>query len=479
MDKKKMKKLDGVKGTIRAIEGILEVFLLTVAYYFVWRQGYDQGIFPTYFGNGKYVLAGVYAALVFFLVYNYDGFEFGYLKLFDVVISQWIALFIVNFITYWQLCLIANVVITPVPLLVLLLIEYAICLICVYVFTTIYHRLYVPKNMVMIFGTETAVGLKFKMETREDKYAIRKLIPADAGFEKICQQIVEYDAVVISDVPAQIRNDILKFCYEHQVRTYVTPKISDIIVRGARDISLFDTPLLLVRSKGLTVTQRALKRGLDILLSAIAMIPAAPVMLLVALAIKLEDGGPVFYTQKRATLGGKEFDILKFRSMIVDAEKEGHSIPATGRDPRITRVGHVIRATRIDELPQILNILKGDMSIVGPRPERLEHVCEYSKEIPEFSYRLKVKGGLTGYAQIYGKYNTSPYDKLRLDLMYIENYSLMLDIKLILMTIRIMLSKESTEGFDVAQELERKTHEILEEVSHEQEVQKDPVGAGK
>ena len=477
MDKKKMKKLDGVKGTIRAVEGILEVLLLTVAYYFVWRIGYGTGVFPDYFGNGKYVLAGVYAALLFFLVYSYDGFEFGYLKLFDVVISQWIALFIVNFITYWQLCLIANQVVTPVPLLILTLIELVISLLCVTIYTGIYHHLYVPKNMVMIFGSEDAVSLKFKMETRGDKYAIKKLIPVEAGFEKICQQIVTYDAVVISDVPAQIRNDILKFCYEHQIRTYVAPKISDIIVRGARDISLFDTPLLLIRSKGLTVTQRTLKRIMDVVICLIVMIPAAPIMLLVALAIKLEDGGPVFYTQKRATLGGKEFDILKFRSMIVDAEKEGHSIPATGRDPRITKVGHVIRATRIDELPQILNILKGDMSVVGPRPERLEHVQEYSKEIPEFSYRLKVKGGLTGYAQIYGKYNTSPYDKLRLDLMYIENYSLMLDIKLILMTIRIMLSKESTEGFEVAQELERKTHEILEEVAHEQE--EDPVGVGK
>ena len=478
MDHKKLKKLDGVKGTIRAAEGILEVLLLTVAYYFVWRNGYGEEGFPPYYGSGKYVLAGVYAALLFFLVYNYDGFEFGYLKLFDVVLSQWIAVLIVNFITYFQLCLIANRMITPGPMLVLMLMELGISFVCVYLYTAIYHHLYVPKNMVMIFGTETAVGLKFKMETRTDKYAIKKLIPVEVGFEKICQQIVEYDAVVISDVPAQIRNDILKFCYENQIRTYVTPKLSDIIVRGARDISLFDTPLLLIRSKGLTVTQRTLKRILDVVLCAIAMIPAAPIMLLVALAIKLEDGGPVFYTQKRATLGCKAFDILKFRSMIVDAEKEGHSIPATGRDPRITKVGRVIRATRIDELPQILNILKGDMSIVGPRPERLEHVEEYSREIPEFGYRLKVKGGLTGYAQIYGKYNTSPYDKLRLDLMYIENYSLMLDIKLILMTIRIMLSKESTEGFEANQELERKTHEILEEVTHEQEEQ-EPVGAEK
>ena len=478
MDHKKMKKLDGVKGTIRAVEGILEVVLLTVAYYFVWRNGYDAGLFPNYFFNGKYVLAGVYAALLFFLVYNYDGFEFGYLKLFDVVISQWIAVFIVNFITYWQLCLIAYQVITPVPLLVLMLVELVISFVCVYLYTAIYHHLYVPKNMVMIFGTETAAGLKFKMETRTDKYAIKKLIPVEVGLEKICQQIVEYDAVVISDVPAQIRNDILKFCYENQIRTYVTPKLSDIIVRGARDISLFDTPLLLVRSKGLTVTQRTLKRILDVVLCAIIMIPAAPIMLLVALAIKLEDGGPVFYKQMRMTLGGREFGILKFRSMIVDAEKYSGAVLAAEDDPRITKVGKFIRATRLDEIPQILNILKGDMSIVGPRPERKSFVDEYCEKIPEFRYRTKVKGGLTGYAQIYGKYNTSPYDKLRLDLMYIENYSLMLDIKLILMTIRIMLSKESTEGIDKAEELDRKTHDLLEEVMQEQDEQ-EPVGAEK
>ena len=165
--------------------------------------------------------------------------------------------------------------------------------------------------------------------------------------------------------------------------------------------------------------------------------------------------------QDRVTLNGKVFSILKFRSMIVNAEKDGKSIPATGRDPRITKVGNIIRATRIDELPQILNILKGDMSIVGPRPERVEHVEKYSQEIPEFGYRLKVKGGLTGYAQIYGKYNTSAYDKLRLDLMYIENYSFLLDIKLILLTIRIILKKESTEGFEMQDELERKKNEVL------------------
>jgi lipopolysaccharide/colanic/teichoic acid biosynthesis glycosyltransferase len=170
-------------------------------------------------------------------------------------------------------------------------------------------------------------------------------------------------------------------------------------------------------------------------------------MAIIALAIKLYDGGPVFFKQKRCTLDGKVFEIHKFRSMIVDAEKEGISIPATDKDPRITPVGNVIRMTRLDELPQVFDILIGNMSIVGPRPERVEHVEKYTKEVPEFAYRLKVKGGLTGYAQIYGKYNTTPYDKLKLDLMYIQNYSILLDLKLILMTVKIIFMKESTEGF--------------------------------
>ena len=190
-------------------------------------------------------------------------------------------------------------------------------------------------------------------------------------------------------------------------------------------------------------------------------------MLVTALAIKLEDGGPVFYKQRRVTRDGAQFDILKFRSMIVDAEKGGYnlSMRAGERDPRITKVGHFIRATRIDELPQLLNILKGEMSIVGPRPERVENVEAYSREMPEWHYREKVKAGLTGYAQVYGKYNTSAYDKLRLDLMYIENYSLMLDIKLIFMTVRILFSKEATEGFETEAEMEAHRQKIAQRLT--------------
>jgi exopolysaccharide biosynthesis polyprenyl glycosylphosphotransferase len=423
-------------------------------------------VFPNYFGNGKYVLIGVYGLLVVVLFNSFEGFRFGYLRLSEVIISQWISVVIANFITYWQLCLIANEVISPVPILMLTVLDGAIVFVCCYIYVFLYHKLYAPKNMVMVYGSENAVYLKFKMDTRRDKYHVTKLISVNEGYEAICAQLKEFDAVILCDVGAQIRNDIMKFCYENRIRTYVAPEISDIMVRGATEICLFDTPLMLVRGRGLTVTQKVIKRFVDILLSLLAMIIASPVMLLVALAIKIEDGGPVFYRQDRVTLNGKVFSILKFRSMIVDAEKNGKSQPATGRDPRITKVGNLIRATRIDELPQIINILKGDMSIVGPRPERVEHVEQYTRDLPEFAYRLKVKGGLTGYAQIYGKYNTSAYDKLRLDLMYIENYSILLDIKLILLTLRIILKKESTEGFEMQAELERKKMEMLGTAGH-------------
>ena len=167
-----------------------------------------------------------------------------------------------------------------------------------------------------------------------------------------------------------------------------------------------------------------------------------------AIAIHKYDGGPVFFRQKRCTRNGRVFEILKFRSMIVDAEKDGKARLATENDDRITPVGHFIRKTRIDELPQFFNILKGDMSFVGPRPERPEIVAEYEKEFPEFDLRMKVKAGLTGYAQVYGKYNTTAYDKLKLDLIYVQKYSLLMDLRLIFMTVKVIFMKESTEGLD-------------------------------
>jgi lipopolysaccharide/colanic/teichoic acid biosynthesis glycosyltransferase len=185
---------------------------------------------------------------------------------------------------------------------------------------------------------------------------------------------------------------------------------------------------------------------MDLLLSIPLLVVASPFMCLTALAIKLYDAGPVFYKQTRCTRYGREFSIYKFRSMIVDAEGDGVAKLAAVHDSRITPVGRFIRATRLDELPQLFNIIKGDMSFVGPRPERPEIMKEYCSDMPEFQFRTRVKAGLTGFAQVYGKYNTTPYDKLKLDLFYIENYSLWMDVKLLIMTVKTVLTKDAAEG---------------------------------
>lgn len=466
-----MKKLsrgayEDMKGFVRVAETLLEILILTLLYYFVWMHGYTLAYFAY---KGKYVLMGVYAVLLYIFFQNSDCTMFGQLHRVDLIIGQIISIVLVNGITYFQLCLIANQMLTPTPILILTAGEVALAAVLVVLYTGLYHKLYAPHEMLLIYGNRRGVSLKIKMDSRRDKYNISKLISVEEGFDAICREMGKYDAVILSDVPAQIRNDILKYCYRYRIRTYLSPKLTDIMIRGGKNITLFDTPLLLVKGTGLTPAQRVAKRCMDIVLSAIALLITSPAFLAVAISIKLEDGGPVFYKQKRLTRNGREFEILKFRSMIVDAEKYAGAVLATEDDPRITKAGKVIRATRLDELPQLLNILKGDMSIVGPRPERKVIADEYCKDIPEFAYRLKVRGGLTGYAQIYGKYNTSAYDKLRLDLMYIENYSFLLDIKLIILTMRIIFSKESTEGIDKAQENQERTDELLRDIERRKE----------
>ena len=457
---------EDTKGFVRAAETLLEVLVMTVLYFVIWRRCYDD---YNFFYNGKYVLMGVYAILMYVFFQNSDCTMFGQLQRLDLIIGQTIALFLTNFVTFFQLCLIANRLLKLTPMLILFVIQIILAILLVYIYTGLYYKLYAPHDMLLIYGNKRGVGLKIKMDSRRDKYNISKILNVNVGFDALCQEINKHEAVILTDIPAQMRNDILKYCYHHRIRTYVAPKLTDIMIRGGRQNTLFDTPLMMVKGTGLTPMQRIMKRTMDLILCSIAMIVAAPVMAMVAIAIKLEDGGPVFYKQKRMTRHGREFEILKFRSMIVDAEKYAGAVLATENDPRITKVGRIIRATRLDEIPQILNILKGDMSIVGPRPERRVLADEIEKEVPEFAYRLKVRGGLTGYAQIYGKYNTSAYDKLRLDLMYIENYSLMLDIKLIILTLRIIFSKDSTEGVDKAEENQRMAQQLLDELDQETE----------
>ena len=433
------------------ISSVLVVFLLGT-YAYVWLTHYNiklenSRIQADYFGwKGNLLIFAVYLLLIFLFSRIYNGFRIGLLRVSDIIYSQCLSVLFINGITYVQICLLERSVADVLPMLWVTLADMAFIGIWAFCGNRIYSKLYAPKKMVIIYGSRQAVGLIEKMSLREDRFMICRAVSCDEDISLITELIVSYDAVIICDVPSERKNDILKICFANSKRTYITPKLSDIIIRGAEQIHLFDTPLLVCRNSGLSAESLIIKRAFDILLSALGCIVTSPIMLITALCIKLYDGGPVFYTQDRLTRDGKVFKVYKFRSMKTDAEKDGVARLAGEHDDRITPVGRVIRKVRIDELPQLLNILKGDMSIVGPRPERPELAAENEKIMPEFRYRLKVKAGLTGYAQVLGKYNTTPYDKLRLDLMYIEQYSLLLDIKLILMTIKILFIPESTEG---------------------------------
>ena len=436
-----------IKDMLRGIEGTIEVMILSLVYYAAFRSMYDRSLFRVYAGGGKYVIILVYATLIVALFSLNRCFLYGRLKLSHILISQVIDMAIVNVITYLQLLLMANELIGPVPIIILFIMDIFICFLLCYIFTKIYHKINRPRKTLLIYGRHEAANLAEIVNRESVRLNVASAVSIEEGLESIENQVTEYDSVILNDVDSGLRNDILKYCYEKGIRAYIVPKISDILIRGSEDVTMNDKPLLLSKGKGLNIYLRIIKRTMDIVLCTIALIVLSPLLLAIAIAIRLEDHGPVFYMQERVTKDEKKFRIIKFRSMIIDAEKAGEVIPAVDNDPRITKVGSVIRRFRIDELPQIFNILKGDMSIVGPRPERTEHVEKYKKEIPEFVLRYKVKGGLTGYAQVYGKYNTTAYDKLRLDLLYIENCSVLLDIKLIIETIRVLFSKESTKGF--------------------------------
>ncbi len=442
------KRFEPYKKTMRFFGIVLAIALATLVFLAFWISYYNEGVVLPFYSRGHWLIAAFYIFFFSVFIYIYGGMGYGYLKNTNIIFSQGLALLCANLITYLEIVLLSAKFVRFFPILRMTIIQFTVISIWSYAWNLVFYRIFPPHKLTVLYQNYNPSQMLNKVHLREDRYSVERTVQLGTSWEKTKAIIESSEAVFIYDVHAELRNKILKFCYEKGIRAYSTPKITDILVRSSENIHLFDTPLLLFRNTALGFEQRFMKRLLDIVISLLVLVIMSPFMIIIAIAIKVYDGGPIFFKQKRCTINGKVFEIHKFRSMIVDAEKEGVSIPASGKDSRITPIGKVIRATRLDELPQILDILRGHMSIVGPRPERIEHVEKYTKEIPEFSYRLKVKGGLTGYAQIYGKYNTSAYDKLKLDLMYIQNYSILLDLKLILMTLKIMFMRESTEGFD-------------------------------
>jgi len=424
----------------------LEILLLSVVYYQVWDIYRIMLVRDLFHFRGKFLLIGVYIIIAALTFHACESTRFDKLKFFDLSVSQCISCLLINGITWLQVCLIVNGVITPLPMVILTVVDFVICILFSYILTSYFRQNGKARDGLLISGSEEGYELKDKIIAKEGQESISEAVSSELSIKELENCIDRHSYVIINDVPAEKRNDLLKYCFSSGKSTYVVPKITDVIMKGAEQTGLYDTPLLQIRQEGIGPVEAFFKRAMDLLLVLAALIPGSVLMLGIAIAIRLEDHGPVFYTQKRLTKDNRVFDILKFRSMIVDAEKNTGAVLAGENDSRITKVGKFLRACRLDELPQLLNILKGDMSIVGPRPERVELTAKIMEEMPEFAYRTKVKAGLTGYAQVYGKYNTTSYDKLRLDLMYIEQYSLLLDLKLILMTPQILLRREAAEG---------------------------------
>lgn len=447
-----MKKLETYKRLILLAMSSICIALQLGVYALFWYGYYSHRMYLKFYFKGHLLMLFVYAVLLLFFSQMYGGMKVGYLRSGEVMFSQVFSTLCVNAITYLQMCLMVRGFLDIMPIVYMTFTEIAVIILWTMGSSAIYRRIYSPRNMLVVHGDRPVEDILSKFSTRKDKYQVRQCVHIDLGVDAICEEIENgYTAVVLWDIPAEVRNKIYKYCFGRSIRVYIMPKIPDILIKGAEQLHLFDTPILLTREYVLSVEQRMAKRAIDFVCALLLCVISSPIMLITAIAIKLYDGGPVLYKQVRCTRDMREFDILKFRSMKTDAEKDGVARLASKNDDRITPIGKFIRMVRIDELPQLFNILKGDMTFIGPRPERPEIIKQYIEEMPEFLFRTKVKAGLAGYAQVYGKYNTTPYDKLKLDLFYIENYSVWLDIKLMLLTLKILFKPESTEGVDSTQ----------------------------
>jgi exopolysaccharide biosynthesis polyprenyl glycosylphosphotransferase len=418
----------------------------------VWVGFYNDYTFDKFWRAGAIMSCIIYAIIYLAMCNVYKAFRIASTNIGEIVFAQVVAFGLADLILYVECCLIYNRMVSIWPGVATVLAQIsgsALTVLC----TKRYFMHHVqPKDTLVIYGKKISADDTIQFAERLlDKYkhlfAIKRIMQENDELEEIRREMENCRTVILYEVSSANRGDYLKLCSELHKSFYYTPNVEDLIGQGASYKHLLDTPLMKYEYNYENCREYGVKRILDVIFSICMLILFSPIFLIVAVSIKLEDHGPVFYRQERCTKDGKVFRIIKFRSMVVDAEKDG-VIPCVGEDERVTKVGKVIRKYRMDELPQLINILKGDMSVVGPRPERVEHVQQYTKAMPEFAYRLRVKGGLTGYAQIFGKYNTSAYDKLRLDLMYIENQSLLEDLKIIILTFRTLFQKESTEGFE-------------------------------
>lgn len=428
---------------------IFDIFLFYLAW-ILFRYGQFFDLDPYGFRYNYFVTIG-YAVVLYWFKKTYNADLFGYSRVRMIAMAQFLSQFFSLVVIYCGVSIGWQKFKNPVVFLALLAIQFAIDILWAYFGSEYYFRINPRRRTLLIYRNQ--IDRKrfgaVKGKPIERLYEIVDEVEFDGDFKDLEAKLEDYDAVFVAGVNSGCRNAILKYCKTKGMPGFFLPHVGDAIMQEATHIKSFDSPVLYVNRTIPDPLYAFLKRIFDISTSGIALILLSPLMLITALIIKLYDKGPAFYKQTRLTKDSKEFEILKFRSMRVDAEKDGVARLSSGEnDNRITPVGRFIRKCRIDELPQLINIFKGDMSVVGPRPERPEIAEQYYETLPDFRLRLQVKAGLTGYAQVYGKYNTDPYEKLEFDLLYINKMNLFTDLQLCFATFFILFQSESTEGIE-------------------------------
>ena len=444
-EKRKLQKRESFKRLINlgltAICIGLEVGVFAYCWMYHFRGSVVEGLQRLWF-KGNMLEITIYGVVLFLLSSMYGGMRLGYLKNVEVIFSQVFATLMANVFIYGELSVMAAQLFVPHIFIFMTVTQTMAIIIYINIANRIYRFIFPPRKLLLIHGDRPIERTCAKFESRKDKYVITRTIHAGEGFETVSNSILklyeegECNAVLMGDISVEERTPLIKFCYGHSIRVYLLPKITDVILMGAEELHVFDSPMLLTREYSLSVEQRFMKRAIDIICALVLLVCAFPFMLVTAVLIKLYDGGPILYKQVRCTLDQREFHILKFRSMKTDAEKDGVARLAGKNDSRITPIGKFIRKCRIDELPQLINILRGDMSVVGPRPERPQFVEKFKEEIPRYMVKHQVRPGLTGWAQINGyRGDTSIKRRIEHDIFYIENWTMSFDIKIMFLTI--------------------------------------------
>lgn len=427
----------------------LNVVLMVLPFAYCWQFYYMVRMRYPFQGIGNWIILLVFC--VFYSLFGriYEAFLVSLHRISEMIYSQSLSAVMADILIYIVMILLYRCLPNPLPLIFGFAAQVFISIIWGWAAHKWYFHYFSEKQTVIIYGERRDIKDLINNCELNAKFHIQRIVGVKECMDLELGLLKEAEAVFLCGIPSHERNRIIKYCVANHICVYVIPYIGDLLMSEASPMHMFHLPIMRVDGYSPTPEYLLVKRFMDIVLSCIALILLAPVFLITTIAIKIEDGGPVFYKQCRWTKDRKTFEIIKFRSMRVDAEKDGIARLSSGKsDDRITKVGKYIRRLRIDELPQFINILCGELTIVGPRPERPEIAAQYESELPEFSLRLQAKAGLTGLAQVYGKYNTTPYDKLQMDLMYMAHPGILNDLKIIFATIKILFMPESTEGFE-------------------------------